>query len=190
MKSHKIEDYKNYIEVQTSRHANWNDIISPWHEQAIELYIKYFEGKILDIGSRCTAFIQLLRDKGFNAWGLDIMVMKDAEDYLTRGDPQQGLPFADNNFDTITMFHIIEHFYDPSKAMIEIKRILKKDGYIVMAFPGRHETEETIKGFGHYSEWDGIDDMADWLVGRGFEIVEKYRPDGDSNLFIVARNLK
>jgi len=43
-----------------------------------------------------------------------------------------GLEFEDEKFDKIVCFNTIEHIQDQDKAMKELKRVLKKDGVIVM----------------------------------------------------------
>lgn len=40
-------------------------------------------------------------------------------------------PFPDNSFDLITLFMVMEHLYDPLKAIKECRRILKKNGILI-----------------------------------------------------------
>lgn len=39
--------------------------------------------------------------------------------------------FPDNSFDLITLFMVMEHLYDPLKAIKECRRILKKNGILI-----------------------------------------------------------
>lgn len=41
------------------------------------------------------------------------------------------LPFPDNSFDVITLFMVMEHLYDPLRAIKEFRRVLKKDGILI-----------------------------------------------------------
>jgi SAM-dependent methyltransferase len=43
--------------------------------------------------------------------------------------------FPDNHFDVIHFSHLIEHVPDPKALLMEIKRILKKDGHMIMTTP-------------------------------------------------------
>ncbi|MDP2909627.1 MAG: class I SAM-dependent methyltransferase, partial [bacterium] len=43
--------------------------------------------------------------------------------------------FPDNKFDIITMWHTLEHFKEPRDYLLEIKRILKRKGILVIALP-------------------------------------------------------
>lgn len=41
------------------------------------------------------------------------------------------LPFPDNHFDLVTLFMVMEHLYDPLRAIKECQRVIKKDGILV-----------------------------------------------------------
>lgn len=43
--------------------------------------------------------------------------------------------FDDNTFDYIIANHVMEHIQDESKAISELKRVLKHDGIIILSFP-------------------------------------------------------
>ncbi|SDE40155.1 Methyltransferase domain-containing protein [Cellulophaga baltica] len=45
------------------------------------------------------------------------------------------LPFADNSFDIIFCNHVLEHIPDDTKAMEEIYRILKPNGWAILQIP-------------------------------------------------------
>jgi ubiquinone/menaquinone biosynthesis C-methylase UbiE len=55
---------------------------------------------------------------------------------LVQGDALN-LPFKDESFDIVTAFEVIEHLYDPQKALGEIRRILKMDGIALISTPRR-----------------------------------------------------
>jgi len=52
--------------------------------------------------------------------------------------PGDDLPFADNSFDFVISSHVIEHFYDPIKAINEWCRVATK--YIFMIVPHKQRT--------------------------------------------------
>lgn len=47
------------------------------------------------------------------------------------------LPFADESFDVVLSFQVIEHIADPSVYLQEISRVLKKNGVFIVATPDR-----------------------------------------------------
>ena len=58
-------------------------------------------------------------------------------DLISKGDD---LPFKDNTIDFVFTSHVIEHFYDPIKALKEWYRVIKKDGYIFIIAPHKERT--------------------------------------------------
>lgn len=47
---------------------------------------------------------------------------------------------ADNSYDFVLSCHNLEHFADPIKALYEWKRIVKKDGYLLLVLPNKEKT--------------------------------------------------
>ncbi|MEM2293773.1 MAG: class I SAM-dependent methyltransferase [Nitrososphaerota archaeon] len=48
------------------------------------------------------------------------------------------LPFKEDIFDTIYMFHVIEHLEDPKRALNEIHKVLRKGGKLVVITPNKY----------------------------------------------------
>ncbi|CRF32903.1 type 11 methyltransferase [Brachyspira suanatina] len=60
-------------------------------------------------------------------------------DIIASGDD---LPFKDNTVDFILSSHVLEHFFDPIKALKEWYRVTKKGGYILMLVPHKERTPD------------------------------------------------
>lgn len=58
-------------------------------------------------------------------------------DLIADGD---NLPFKDNTLDFVFTSHVLEHFYDPIKALKEWYRVVKNGGYIFMIIPHKERT--------------------------------------------------
>lgn len=43
------------------------------------------------------------------------------------------LPFKSNSFDMVICYEVIEHLVNPKKALLEMKRVMKKNGYTLVA---------------------------------------------------------
>ena len=58
----------------------------------------------------------------------------------------RNLGFGDNTFDAIYCSHVLEHIDDDRKAMRELRRVLKKSGWALIAVPQRteHDTLEDL----------------------------------------------
>lgn len=63
-------------------------------------------------------------------------------DIIASGD---NLPFTDNSVDFVFSSHVLEHFFDPIKAIKEWLRVTKQGGYVVIIVPHKDRTTEKDK---------------------------------------------
>jgi len=92
--------------------------------------------------------------------------------------------YADASFDVVLCSHVLEHVPDDRRAMRELHRILRSDGFAIVMVPLVHGVEETNedtaidtpalrwKYFGsddHVRQY-GRRDFADRLAGAGFAV--------------------
>jgi SAM-dependent methyltransferase len=61
--------------------------------------------------------------------------------------------FPDDYFDVVTMWDVIEHLHDPFETLLEIRRILKPGGKLIISTPNAYSWDATL--FGRY--WIGLD---------------------------------
>jgi len=92
------------------------------------------------------------------------------------------LPFEDNTYDVIICNHVLEHIVDDRKAMSELYRVMKPNGWGIVQVPMKNSLETTFedftitdpkerqKHFGQYDHvrWYGMD-YFDRLKSVGFE---------------------
>lgn len=68
---------------------------------------------------------------------------------LNQADAQY-IPYEDHSFDVVIADHIFYHISDKQKAFLEIKRVLKPDGYLYVSTIGKNhlvELRELLKEF-------------------------------------------
>lgn len=76
-----------------------------------------------------------------NLYGLDLMVDRLDGVYgskrwkLTRGNIEKGIPYKDNSFDLILCEQLLEHLNDPKAAVIELNRVIKPGGMLILGVP-------------------------------------------------------
>jgi 2-polyprenyl-3-methyl-5-hydroxy-6-metoxy-1,4-benzoquinol methylase len=114
-------------------------------------------GKILDIGSGTGHFLAVMKASGWHTAGIEVSekARKYASEYLyvDTVSPENISQFPDNYFDCITLWHVLEHFYDPFGYMAEIKRLLKPEGILILALPNCSSSDS--KHYGKY--WAAFD---------------------------------
>lgn len=91
------------------------------------------KAKIIDLGCGEGILVDYYKRKGYDIIGLDYNY---SSKNVKKGDITK-LNIKDNSFDLILALDVIEHLnYDQQeKAILEIKRILKKDGKAILALP-------------------------------------------------------
>lgn len=96
--------------------------------------------RVLDVGCGGGWSTWLLRQKGFQAEGMDLhsdaLEARSADPALpyTQGDATR-MPFQDGLFDAVSMHAVLEHVPDPAKALGEAARVLRSGGRIIVAGP-------------------------------------------------------
>jgi len=94
---------------------------------------------VLDIGTAGGAFLDAAKEFGFDAYG-----MEPSRDLVERGKArglkiEQGTienhSFAAHSFDMVCLWDVIEHLPDPKSALIEIRKLLKPNGVLLINFP-------------------------------------------------------
>lgn len=100
--------------------------------------------KILDVGCGDGYYLYLLSNLGkFNLAGIDsdkkalIAASKQVKNKsmkLISGDIMS-MPFKDESFDKIVCSEVLEHLRDDKNALIEMKRVLKKNGILCITVP-------------------------------------------------------
>lgn len=97
---------------------------------ANRLISEYGTCRILDIGTACGHLVKTLREKGCDAWGMDISdyALSDscAKGYVIKGDVRN-IPFKDNSFDLIVSQGLWEYIPEDEvdKTFLECRRVGK-----------------------------------------------------------------
>jgi len=151
---------EEYIKIQESRSGYIGDRdTSPWGTYFLKYYSDYIEEPILDIGCGIGSLLNVFREQGKFAIGLDISrgaSRRAIEDgfLVVNQDVQKKLPFPDKVFKTIIMFHTLEHTFYPEKVIKNIHRILAPGGKLCTLTPLGNNFAKSKKGdpnHGHFS---------------------------------------
>jgi 2-polyprenyl-3-methyl-5-hydroxy-6-metoxy-1,4-benzoquinol methylase len=94
-------------------------------------------GPLLDFGCGTGSFIEECSNKGISSFGAepDISAKTIAlKKGLNVTSPEE-LSSSAQKFGVITMWHVLEHTYDPVATIKQLKSMLLPDGYLVIAVP-------------------------------------------------------
>jgi ubiquinone/menaquinone biosynthesis C-methylase UbiE len=125
---------KSVIDQTEEERRSWMEMISGTIEGKNNL-------KILDVGTGPGFLALMCAEMGNEVTAVDLsenMILKAKENAKMRGVPidfMQGdaekLQFPDNHFDVVMNKYLLWTLPDPTKALMEWKRVLKEDGMII-----------------------------------------------------------
>jgi ubiquinone/menaquinone biosynthesis C-methylase UbiE len=117
------------------------------HDKVIEMIGREPRGKILDIPTGTGVLADRLRKMGFEVCCCDIN-----PDYFSIpgmkvdiGDMNQRLPYENHSFDYLVCLDGIEHTENPSNAIREFSRVLKKGGKFFLSLPNILNIERRLR---------------------------------------------
>lgn len=96
---------------------------------------------LLDIGCGTGEFLEAMRNDSWTVTGIE--TAKEARDMANR----DGIKVYDNlnnigqQFNIITMWHVLEHIHDVPKLMDNLNRLLTENGYLIIAVPNIDSTD-------------------------------------------------
>lgn len=100
---------------------------------------------LLDAGCGAGLFCKLAYARGANITGIDAAenLLEIARQRVPDATFEQGdiedMPFKENSFDVVTSFNCFQYVENPVRAFLEIKRVIKPAGKIVVTIWGKQE---------------------------------------------------
>lgn len=100
------------------------------------------KGSVLDVGTGTGFFLNEMRESGWQVTGTE--KSREARDFAKKEFHLENLPsenlfeLQENNFDAITLWHVLEHIHLLDKNMATFNRLLKNNGKLVIAVPNHN----------------------------------------------------
>lgn len=164
--------------------------------------------KILDTGCADGTFGAKLTKQGATVYGVDIsplatkIAKKKLKDAFVVDLNNQKLPFSAKYFDLIIVSEVIEHLFNPKNLLLEVKRVLKDNGRVILTTPNFLYWGNRIKYlFGNFKyEKSGVFDeshvhfytytsLKAELQESGFKIIRKNHVYAGSNTLKTIKDL-
>lgn len=145
---------------------------------------KRFKGDLLDYGSGTGYFLNYVSNKGWTVDGIEISQSARnfcKETFGIKAKTPETLFKSQKKYDTITLWHVLEHLYDFHKYMKQFRKLLKEDGTLIIAVPN-HQSSDAQK-YGKY--WAAFDvprhlwhfspkDFENIATQHGFNLISKH----------------
>jgi len=186
----KLEHIKGFYDEEYIAHRKKTDwgILTPFYNHAmgkldrdkIKLTNRYISldqsSRILDIGCGAATYIQQLKERyGCSAAGVDFKDLSHLPGYDSI-DFYNGLfcdqNFNENEFDLISLWHFLEHDYDPVQTLEYAGKIVNERGIIIVEVPRLDSLSYKVFG----DRWPGLQAPQHTVLydrRKFIEIVEK-----------------
>ncbi|WP_242206510.1 class I SAM-dependent methyltransferase [Aestuariivivens insulae] len=162
-----IKEFYDGEYIAHRKKKNWG-LLTPLYEWTMnkhdrdkeKLVAKHVElngqTEILDVGCAVGTFLLHIHQKyNVNISGVDFKEGLEYPDF-NKIEFYEGLFYEqdieENRYDAVTMWHFLEHCYDPNKSIQMAKKVLKKGGKLIVEVPRLDSI--TFKLFGR--KWPGV----------------------------------
>ncbi len=134
--------------------------------QNIKAVSKYIKGRVLDIGCGQKPYQYLFKVSkyiGIEVDSPDNRLSKEADCFYD----SKVLPFNNGEFDSVIATEVFEHIFEPVEFILEINRVMKDNGTLLLTVPFIWDEHEQPFDYGRYTSF-GIKSI---LEKHGFEIL-------------------
>jgi SAM-dependent methyltransferase len=142
-------------------------------------------GPVLDVGCGGGLFFRMLQDRGFRVMGLDLSREAARVAWSLNHAPAtcatlEAAPFPPLSCAAVTMFHALEHLYDPRTYLQASHELLAQGGRLIIQVPNAACWQFRLLG----ASWNGVDvprhlydfrpkDLDRMLDSCGFEVLRR-----------------
>jgi SAM-dependent methyltransferase len=154
---------ENYISHSNTREGLVNKVYHRVRNITLEQKRKLVQkasglqtGSLLDIGAGTGLFVDTMRKSGWKVTGLEpdeTARAKAREMNILLNHTKDLFQLPAENFDVVTLWHVIEHVHAVHEYMEQVKSVLKKNGKLIIAVP--NYTSADAKKYGEY--WAAYD---------------------------------
>lgn len=179
-----IPEYKdNYQKYYQDQMTKFESFERELYAEGIAKTIDYIfqahvcEGKVLDFCCGDGTTSKFLVEKGFDVIGFDgnenkinKATLETDAIFFTMDAQDTRLITMGGHFDIIYASHCFEHFLDPMSILEDCKRLLNKNGEIILILPYPNEESEGHPGANLLKLNQGLFEITDNFEDNGFKV--------------------
>ena len=136
------DHYQDYLPADPEEIKSWRRMMAQVFAKSGNLIeqIMPVSGRLLDVGCGYGFFLEEMVQRGWQAEGIEISAtgLNYSRNELGLNVSDKPLPrpdWQDNCYDVITLFYVIEHLQDPKSVLREARRLLRRDGLLLLRWP-------------------------------------------------------
>lgn len=146
------ENKKPNVYLSNMNYLNWKEL-----NKSMKQTSKYLSGRCMDIGSGNSPYKSEILNKVDEYICVDkasthFHMFQTSKESFIDADITD-LPFDENSVDCVVLTQVLEHINEPFKALDEIKRVLKKDGIMILSVPFIYQAHATPYDYFRFSEF-------------------------------------
>jgi SAM-dependent methyltransferase len=140
-------------------------------------------GKTLDVGCGQKPYERLFGSVHYVGLEIDSPDNRKQKkaDYFYDGT---AFPFQQEEFDSVVANEVFEHVFNPVSFLGEIRRVLKKDGFLLLTVPFVWDEHEQPYDYARYSSFG----LSSLLKNNGFVIIEQRKSVNDIRVVFQLLN--
>ncbi len=126
-----------------------------WQRRLKKLLRHGAGGSLLDIGTGIGQFLNLARPCFSEVAGTEVsasaaLIARERYGLEIVNDALERIDFGERQFDTITLFHVLEHVHDPASVVARCHALLREGGVLLIAVPNELQSfRQKVRGILH-----------------------------------------
>jgi 2-polyprenyl-3-methyl-5-hydroxy-6-metoxy-1,4-benzoquinol methylase len=140
-----------YFTCKNQYVARWNEFLAIF-ELLVDKIVQYkMGGTLLDVGAGVGTLVSIAGKKGFTATGVEIspwasLFARNEKGLNVLTGRLEELNLKTESYDVIVLNHVLEHVDNLRGLLLEVMRLLRKDGLLVIGVPNVGSLMANIKG--------------------------------------------
>ena len=151
--------------------------------KAIKLLAPELKGLLLDVGCGSKPYQKLFDVEEYIGLEIDTPEnrTKDVANFYYDG---KKFPFKDSCFDSILCNQVFEHVFNPNDFILEIRRVLKTSGKLILTVPFVWDEHEQPNDYARYSSFA----LRFILENNGFKMLSQKKTCADATVIFQMIN--
>lgn len=152
--------------IKSSQRQYLSPAIYAQYKAVIELIRRYVHGNLIDLGCGDMPFKELLLDLVDKYDSLDLWPQSEVVTYV--GDIQNMNMIDSCTYDSAICLEVLEHVPNPQQAIIEMHRILKPSGILIVSVPHLSRIHDIPHDYFRFTLYG----LIHLLRSGGFDIID------------------